>query len=512
MQEDTTQEKTFDDHVKKWEKLSTEHGKTSNEAGEYYDKHILPDVERIFVENSKRLLEQKQYDGLILTVGGSPEPQILTLCAIARESTQVGLLYRQAAGDSLNRICKRMGWTPHDSNSRARIISGSDPIEIYKKIMDFYTEWGKPKKIAIGITGGKKIMSSAAAMAGAILGADLYYVDTEAKNKFNKPVPGSEYLRPVDNPYAVFGDFEADKAKELFRRHDYAGAQRIFNELTQQITDLSKLMIYQAYGHLCEAYDAWDNFNVQRASKELRELLDILHQFGRSTELGDLYQFKSRFEDQKEALDCLIPFVNNQKNETGVPCKSSDRFHFAFTVYHSAVRRAEQGKYDLACLLLYRLLEWIGQCQLDKYNIDTDARTHNYSKAGELCASVKTDDQILSEYSKKHKDVMPPDSPVKTELPVGPIGLVDMYLLLHALGDDIVKDFPWGTLIKQIETRNKSISIHGKRVVDNKAFRAFHKTVNDIFKKAQELANSKCPGSIDPSDLENRHKFIVLPS
>ena len=504
MRKGTTQETTFKVHVEEWERLSTEHGKTSNEAGEYYDKYILPYVEKIFVEKSKHLLEQKQYDGLILTVGRSPEPQILALRAIAEESTQIGLLYRQAAGDSLNRICKRMGWTPHDSNSRACIISGSDTIEIYKEIMNFYTKWGKPKNIAVGITGGKKVMSSAAAMAGAILGADLYYVDTDTKNKFNKPVPGSEYLRLVDNPYAVFGDFEADKAKEFFRRHDYAGAQRIFNELTQQIKDLSKLMIYQAYGHLCEAYHAWDNFNVQRAAKELSELLDILDQFGKSTELGDLYKFKSRLEDQKNALDCLIPFVNNPRNETGVPCKSSDRFHFAFTVYHSAVRRAEQEKYDLACLLLYRLLEWIGQCQLDKYNIDTDAKTHNYPKAGQLCVPIKTCAEILNEYSQKHKKVMPPDSPAKTYLPVGPLGLVDMYLLLHALDDDIVKDFPWEEFIKEIETRNKSISIHGRRVVNSKGFGNFHKTIERIFKKAREFEN------IDASEFRERHEFIVL--
>ena len=505
MQEGTTQETTFEAHVREWERLLGEHGKTSNEAGEYYDKHILPNVEQIFVESSKHLLKQKQYDGLILTVGRSPEPQILTLCAIAGESsTQVGLLYRQAAGDSLNRICKRMEWTPHDSNSRARIISGSDTIEIYKEIMNFYTKWGKPKKIAIGITGGNKVMSSAAAMAGAILGADLYYVDTKAKNKFNKPVPGNEYLRLVDNPYAVFGDFEADKAKALFGRHDYAGAQRISRELTQQIRDLSKLMTYRAYGYLCEAYDAWDNFNVQRAARGLSELLDILDQFGRSTELGDLYKFKSRLDDQKKALDCLSSFVNNKSKEAGLPCDVSDRFHFAFTVYHNALRRSAQGKYDLACLLLYRLLEWIGQCRLDKYKIDTEANTHNYSAAGASCTPQKSQKQILERYIDQSKRFGQPDGPTITSLPAKEITLVDMYLLLHALEDPLVQEWDWQKFNNEIETRNKSVYIHGRRVVNNREFQEFHKTTKLIFKKAQKLE------SIEASDFTERHEFIVL--
>ena len=490
--------------IKEWERLSTEHGKTSSEAGAYYDKYILPHVEEMFVEKSKDLLEQKQYDGLILTVGGSPEPQILALCAIAEKSTQVGLLYREAAGNSFDRICKRMGWTHHEANSRARIISGSDTIEIYKTIMDFYTKWGKPKKIAVGITGGKKVMSGAAAMAGAILGADLYYIDTDVKNKFNKPVPGSEYLRLLDNPYAVFGDFEADKAKALFSRHDYAGARRIFEELRQQVRDLSKSMIYQIYGYLCEAYDAWDNFNVQHADKKLGELLDLLAQLGRSTELSDLYKSKSHLEEQKNILDRLRSFVNNKKNAKGLPRDKFDRFHFAFTLYHSALRRVEQGKYDLGCLLLYRLLEWIGQCRLDKYNIDTDASSHNYSG----CGIEKEEQEICHAYIKKHKEVVNSDSEAKSALPTGRITLVDMYLLLHALGDDIVNDLNWGEFFQRIETRNRSIYIHGRIVVDESGFKKFHKTVKSLFKKTQDLSDIN---TSDFDKLNDTHQFIVLP-
>ena len=491
------------EHIEKWEQISLEKGKNSNEAGKYYDKHILPYVEEAFVKDSKSLLKGKKYDGLILTVGGSPEPQILSLCAIAGQSTKVGLLYTAAAADSFNRICKRMEWKHDDAVTQGRKIDGSNTIEIYTTIMDLYTEWGKPAKIAVGITGGKKVMASAAAMAGAILGADIYYVDTDTKNKLNKPEPGSEYLRLLDNPYDVLGDIEADKAKELFRSHDYAGAKRIFNELVsdkrKRVGDPQKRAIYQIYEHLCAAYNAWDNFNVQLGSTELTKLLDQLEQSKTVRELSALLEFKSRLVNQREALEYLKNFVNkNTKNK--LPYENSDRFHLAFTLYHSALRREIQAKFDLACLLLYRLLEWIGQCRLDKYNIDTGANRHDYSE----CVKGKTEESILCKYKEKRKKVMP-HKPEKLSLPDGPIGLIDMYLLLYAMGDDLVEGLDWGKFHQQIETRNESIYIHGRNVVNKKAFDNFHKTVKDLFKKAGDLV------CIDTDTFDEQHEFIRIP-
>ena len=507
MQKDMTKTEEIDEfkeHVKKWMEVSQEHGKTSNEAGKYYDEYILPCVVDTFVEKFKDgLLAGKKYDGLILTVGGSPEPVILSICAI--ESEQIGLICNEGRKKSIDRIVEKTDLRASDLVSAGSCtVNGSDTQEIYQAVMNFYTKWGEPKKIALGITGGTKVMSSAAAMAGAILGADIYYVDTGDKNELNKPVPRSEYLRLLENPYTVFGDFEARKAKQLFERHDYAGARDIFKVLTGQIGRPERLIIYQAYELLCEAYHAWDNFNVQHASTKLKEILAHLTTFQRSTELKDLHDHKSRLEEQKESLDCLSSFVNNDRN-VGLPCDVSDRFHFAFTLYQNALRRSIQGKYDLACLLLYRLLEWIGQCRLDKYQIDTDANTHNYSEAGDLCAPAKTEEQILDQYTKQSKKVGEPGSPSKKNLPAGRITLVDMYLLLYALGDDLIENnFDWTKFNDGIKTRNKSVYIHGRRVVDAKGFKGFHGTVEHIFKKAQELEG------IDASEFKDRHEFIVL--
>ena len=498
MKEGTIQEKTFDDHVKEWEKLSTESDKTSSQADEYYDKHILPDVKEKFTENYR---PEQEYDGLVLTVGGSPEPVILSICAI--QSNRVGLICAEGRKGSIDRIVNNVDKTSlkaSDLLSSGYAVDGSKTIEIYKAIMDLYTKWDKPKKIAIGITGGKKVMSAAAAMAGVMLGADLYYVDTNDKNELNKPVPGSEYLRLLDNPYDVLGELEDANAKELFKNHNYAEAERIFDNLIQKVGDPQKRAVYQIYKYLCTAYNAWDNLNVQFASTELEKLLKDLDRYQIIEELSKLHEFKSRLEDQKGALECLREFVNKPEKEKGVPPELSDRFHFAFTLYYNALGRSEQGKYDLACLLLYRLLEWIGQCRLHEYGIYTDDSNHDYSK----CKTEKTEVEILKGYLKKHKEIIP-DGAIKSALPAGRITFLDMYLLLSALGDDIVKGLNWGTLMQQIETRNKCIYIHGRRVINQAEYVGFKKTADQLFTKAKELA---CFSEEDIKCFEKQHEFI----
>ena len=94
----------------------------------------------------------------------------------------------------------------------------------------------------------------------------------------------------------------------------------------------------------------------------------------------------------------------------------------------------------MACLILYRLLEWIEQYRLNERGINT--KTPNYSE----CKMEKN--QLLSCYNKKRKEVYPKnaDGSETTDMPDLPnrIALVDGFLILAALGDDIVEDLDWG--------------------------------------------------------------------
>ena len=192
-------------------------------------------------------------------------------------------------------------------------VDGSNTIEIYKVIMDFYAKWGKPEKIALGITGGTKVMSSSAAMTGAILGADIYYVATEAKNILNKPVPRKEYLHLVDNPYSVFGDLEVEKARDLYNGHDYAGAQRVFDQLEKQVGDPSLATVHEAYEHLCAAYELWDNIDFKKALEIIDKLVPILTRYSSLPGLTNLHSFHPTLLEQRVALEVLEAIAKNEK-------------------------------------------------------------------------------------------------------------------------------------------------------------------------------------------------------
>ena len=211
MPKDAKSQPEFDTRVEEWKSMDRRTRDT------FYDEHLFPLVKGLFLSKPQNH-PQKQYDALILTVGLSPEPLILSISAM--NPKQVGLLHTSDTAIFLDRIQQETGLKLHQL--RRREIGGSNTAEVYKVIMELYEEWRHPANIAVDITGGKKSMVGGAAMAGAALGADIYYVDNTAFTH-GKPEPGSEYLSLLDNPYTIFGDLEVSKAKDLYNNHDYAG-------------------------------------------------------------------------------------------------------------------------------------------------------------------------------------------------------------------------------------------------------------------------------------------------
>lgn len=479
MSENVTSYADFEKCIAEWKNMDRTSEDTRAAALTFYDEHIFPFVREAFVNNAKNRPD-KEYAGLILPLGYSPEPLILSILAI--KPVRVGLLYTKETERLLKRIQNEAELELPKLDKRE--IDGSSTVEVYKAIMELYEKWERPMNIAVDITGGKKSMVGGAAMAGAVLGADIFYVDN-TKFTQGKPEPGSEYLSLLDNPYTIFGDLEVDKARDLYSRHDYAGAQRIFTQLISKVSDANKNITYEAYGCLCAAYEAWDNLDIGKAKTFLDRLVKIIKQFSIS-ELSSLQDLESCFVEKIKALEILLMFLKNGELALEAP----NGFHFAFMLYHNALRREAQGKLNTACLILYRLLEWIEQHRLARYNIDT--RKPNYSDIDE--------DEIFSLYTAKLEEVFQRTD--RAALPAS-IGLVDGYLLLHALEDEIVEGLDWGKFQNQVGTRNQSIYAHGMRMISGKEFKAFKSTVEERFRKAQDLAG------INAGPFNEQHKFIT---
>lgn len=489
MPKDTVTQSEFDKRVDEWKKMDRTTEDAQNAALTFYDEDVFPLVKKVFLSNRKNR-PNKQYDALILPLGFSPEPLILSILALKPQ--QVGLIYTKQTKSLLDRIQQETRLTL--DKIKLHEIDGSNTLEVYQTIMTFYNEWGHPANIAVDITGGKKSMVGGAAMAGAALGADIYYVDHTKFTKFGKPEPGTEYLSLLDNPYTVFGDLEVENAKSLYKVHDYAGAKRIFNQLQGDVGNPDQSAVYRAYGSLCTAYEAWDNLNTGTAAYSIERLLEILAQYPRLDGLRHLDDNVNCLEQQKKALTCLKAFIKKPQ----LALEATDGFHFAFTLYHNALRREAQGKLDMACLILYRLLEWIEQYHLNEHGINT--KTPNYS-------GCKMDrHQLLSCYNKNRKKVYPknPDGSETVDMPDLPnrIALVDGFLILAALGDRIVEDLNWGRFRNNVDLRNQSIFAHGMEKIEEKDYKSFKSTVTERFEKAQEIA------CIDADTFNEQHKFI----
>ena len=477
------QKSEFDARVEEWKKMDYNSFDEKKVTSTFYDEHIFPFVKETFVNNPKNR-QNKEYAGLILPLGYSPEPLILSILAI--KPKRVGLLYTNETEKLLPRIQGETALTL-DQLDKLK-IDGSSTADVYKAIMELYDKWKRPTNIAVDITGGKKSMVGGAAMAGAVLGADIFYVDN-TKFTQGKPEPGSEYLSLLDNPYTVFGDLEVEKARDLYNRHDYAGAQRIFDHLSKHVGNPDLIIVYEAYRLLCAIYEAWDNLDFENAINSIIELNGILGRIS-SERLAYLSVFQPRLLNHKTALECLQAIAKDEKLALCIP----DGFHFAFMLYHSALRRENQGKLDMACLLLYRLLEWIEQHRLAQYGIDSSEP--DYSKSG------RDPDDLLKEYKTKRKGLYSKDKKNIESLP-SPIALIDGFLVLDALGDDIVDGLRWGALRGQVDMRNKNIFAHGINKISPDNYKKFKATVEQLFQKAQEIEN------IDAKDFNEQHKFIA---
>ena len=182
--------KIDDKLVEQWKSMPR-----NKEASDFYDENIFPAVKNVFISKHR---PEKEYHGLILTVGFSPQPLILSINAIKPQ--RIAFLYTQEAKRFIKRIQDQTGY----GSDRTDIlqIDGTDVKGIYDKTWRFARdEWGENKNIAIDITGGKTSMAAGAALAAAVIPADICYVDTDNYlTEFRIPEPGSEYMKILEGP------------------------------------------------------------------------------------------------------------------------------------------------------------------------------------------------------------------------------------------------------------------------------------------------------------------------
>lgn len=477
--------------TQEWMQLERKTFEQRRIAEEYYESELMKLVEEDFIErNAGKLYEAAEY--MIVSVGTSYEPIVLSLRLFNPQ--KVLFLYTEESGKIVSKIINYCQMDPMDYVKRK--IGETDPLSIYKEIKNCYIAWNKPKKLYIDFTGGTKAMSAAVAMAGAVIDVQLIYVGTnDYLVDFRKPNPGSETLYYITNPLAVFGDLEVEKAIALFGEYNYSGVKDSLQILKENVPDPNIRQEMNFIYLLAEVYEAWDGLDFESAYQYVRELN---RQIKRDMQLYPQFlmmDFYGRLKEQEEILMSLseIPFYARNRRNSEILKKKKLIISLMFTICQNAFVREEQGKYDMATLLYYRLLEMIEQRRLFRYNLyvskmDYKSIRYNTKDFPEL-QDISPEESIqylkgqvrevkINVFGKCNSDYLPDQ-----------VSLLDGYIILAVLGDPIIcreadQDIH---LLKRIRSmvllRNNSIFAHGLGPVSHQDFLKFKQFVLEMFEK-----------------------------
>lgn len=319
--------------------------------------------------------------------------------------------------------------------------------------------------------------------------SDDYLVD------FRKPNPGSERLVYIDNPLTVFGDLEVEKAMELYEEHNFAGAREKLEMVKESIPDPIKRQELNFYYLLFCAYEAWDSLDFTEASVCMSDLVRQLKRDGRNYPGNILVTGENVIERQAGYLTALseIPELIREKKQEMIIKESDMIFPLMFTMWMNAMTREWQHKYDMATLLLYRLLEMIEQKRLSGYRLFVadmkyDQVNIEKSRLTEV-AKMKADERV--EWLRREVHDIRSElfkTKVSGYLP-NPVSLLDGFVILSALHDPIVYDSDKTRInvLRQMRAkvflRNNSIFAHGLGPVSEEDYKKFRDFVIGMFKK-----------------------------
>jgi CRISPR-associated protein (TIGR02710 family) len=438
---------------------------------EYYKKHIFPEVTRIFCEKCEKQGITGRYRGVILTVGNSPEPLILTINGLKPERAH--FICTRESERHLDRIVEETKLAP--SRYTKDEVNKSDGVDVYKSVRKTVQNWDYHNgEIAADITGGTKAMVAGCSLAANTLGIDVLYVKSQYWKGKSKPKPASEELIQLKNPLEVFYEIEERKAEELMAHHNYEAAKNIYWHIAKNV---ESPRLFEAKAQLAEALQEWDAFNYTEAFKLISRAEEMNTQF--NLNLPNL-------KPAITALHTLSQLNENQQSFTEFIKDPENASLLAADLLNNSQRRAKQGRYDDAIIRLYRALELLAQhLLLHRHNIDTGNITTE--KLGKYQQTFKATTKQLHGGERS--------IPQKT-------GLLDSWILLYALGENITLQ-ELTEMNNQITTRNLLMIEHRNQRGNKKAYEKFKKYTQQTTEKhfpniQQHLQQTKHPTPTTP--------------
>ena len=426
-----------------------------------------------------RIPDHAGFAGLVLLGTGQPTTAALLIGALQLE--RVAFLLTDETREMPQKVAALLGgdagaWLCPDGDHRTTLAVSQGLRQVLEQWRDL-----DRAAIAVDVTGGLKPMSVGLEKAAHVLGLTTIYVQSDygplPPDGRPGPIPGTQRLVIPEDPYVVFGDLEAAEAQRLYRKHDHAGAQRIFAALAERVPAPQRTR-YAMLAELAAAYAAWDVFDLAGAERWLAAVLNKYANLPaalRAT-LVEQHAALAKLNQVGEDLSTHNTRLEVLKDKQAV-------LALLGTLHANALRRQEQGRYDVAALLRYRCLELISQQRLATYGILAER-----PRFGDLRQQYPDLEQRYQAVQRTQGRQHP------YPLPDRAFGLFVGYMLLAALDDPLVRGYAIERIEECTAARNTSILAHGYRLITEAEYRQFSEVVEQVLKRYLKLVNIRREG------------------
>jgi CRISPR-associated protein (TIGR02710 family) len=442
-------------------------GSAAEQALRFYLDELLDDaVKRALARSDPRPAQPVHL--LISLSGFSPLTTILAYELLRPEQLLVLFSEDTRAGiDSIaDHVVRRSGLRYSDFMSRP--CTPTDPHSIYRVVKEVLDSIrfpdGRRPFVVLDITGGRKVMSAAAALAAWQLNLTLCYVEADYDPRLRRPVPGSDRLLVLGNPTELFGEQAMDAALRTFASGAFDAAYQHYDDLCDTIAEPARARFMRALSGL---YRAWCDLDLTGLPTNLEAVQTTL------TRVRHLIT-----PDTERRLAVQLDFLR-RLSEADPNC-----LLVCFLVLGEHYR--EIGRHDFAALLFYRTVEGCLTGRLEQRAAGFSCERPDYRR---LSSDVE---QLRRDYAAVATSIG--KDPGLTLPPI--IGLMNAALVLAALDDPLLAKAKLagskalGHLNTLATARNRSVLAHGDRAVspvqsgtlESKAravLRAYHQVRDD---------------------------------
>lgn len=349
-------------------------------------------------------------------------------------------------------------------------------IEKFKEGYDWLICQGvKKEDILVDPTGGRKWMSAGATMIASFLGLNMIYVDVKYTDD-KEPDSSTMKITTIGNAYERTGLIYISVGDNLFNCGNFIAAARVYEFLEEKLTTSAMLVEVELKKKIALAYFYLKQFNFLNAFKYISEVIEKIERM-RDIFVNNRDKITEKLKEQLEMLKVLK--LNDEVDETGkrrmyFELLKIDKFVYNVLkfLYMLQTHYADNGYFDQAVIILYRILEFIAQYRLARHGIDTDNISDDIKqKYNETFRQITKDKDIYN----AEKEI--PDK----------IALLDSWILLYCIGDDILSDQGNINFLKAIKGKTKPRNLlwieHKNESVDKTKYEDFKKFVTEWCKK-----------------------------